>query len=125
MEEINSNGSDLNEISVLVADDDSTVRNIIGFSLISNNIYKVDFVENGKEALEYYNKKNYDLVLLDIQMPIMRGDECLEEIRVINPEQKVIAVSSYVSEIGKGFDGIVPKPFTPTGLYSSIERVFI
>ncbi|WP_457599984.1 response regulator [Hydrogenivirga sp.] len=64
----------------LVVDDSLTIR-IYHSSLLKNFGYEVDTAENGLEALEMAMKKKYDLVLSDINMPVMDGFEFVRKLR--------------------------------------------
>ena len=87
---------------VLLAEDESVAREILGFYL--NTIFdEVVIVEDGLEGLNLYKKsikdnKNFDLVLTDIKMPNMDGIEMLENIYNLNKNQKFIIVSAYKDE---------------------------
>ena len=65
--------------------------------ILSTQPYLCDFAENGKIALEMYNKKKYDLVLLDIMMPVMNGIEFLENIEHDDEISSKIIVMSNLS----------------------------
>jgi len=64
----------------LVVDDSLTIR-IYHSSLLKNFGYEVDTAENGMEALEMAMKKKYDLILSDINMPVMDGFEFVRKLR--------------------------------------------
>lgn len=64
----------------LVVDDSLTIR-IYHSSLLRNFGYEVDTAENGLEALEMAMKKKYDLILSDINMPVMDGFEFVRKLR--------------------------------------------
>ena len=68
------------EKKALVVDDSLTIR-IYHSSLMRNFGYKVDTAENGLEALEMAMKTKYDLVLSDINMPVMDGYEFVRKLR--------------------------------------------
>ncbi len=87
---------------------------------------------NGREALDVLaGEGNFDLILLDINMPVMNGIQFLEEIRRRNIHRNVPIV--VISTEGKDEDtlralklgawGYIVKPFRPTELYEMIERV--
>ena len=65
---------------ILVADDEPDIRNLIAIYLQAEG-FLVDQVSNGKEALEALKKNQYELVLLDIMMPVTDGIETLLRIR--------------------------------------------
>lgn len=67
----------------LVVDDSLTIR-IYHSSLLRNFGYEVDTAENGLEALEMAMKKKYDLVLSDINMPVMDGFEFVRKLRKLD-----------------------------------------
>ncbi len=67
----------------LVVDDSLTIR-IYHSSLLKNFGYEVDTAENGLEALEMAMKKKYDLILSDINMPVMDGYEFVRKLRKLD-----------------------------------------
>jgi PAS domain S-box-containing protein len=91
------------------------------------------FVENGRECLAALQQQSFDLVLMDIQMPVMAGGDTLQEIRSLElgttRHQPVIAVTAYAlrhdSErfLQEGFDGYVSKPVRLDALIREIKRV--
>ncbi len=72
-----------NKKKALVVDDSLTVR-IYHSSMLKNFGYEVDTAENGLEALEMVIKKKYDLILSDINMPVMDGYEFVRKLRKMN-----------------------------------------
>lgn len=96
--------------------------------------YKIDIAVNGLEALNYFSKMNYDLILMDIQMPEMDGIEATNRIREIeNKSSKkhtpVIALTSYALQgdrekfLSLGMDEYVSKPIKMDELYSVIDKI--
>jgi two-component system, sensor histidine kinase len=96
--------------------------------------HKVDLAENGKIAIEMYQKNNYDLILMDIQMPIMDGIEATKKIRKLEKENnsstiKIIAVTAFALDRDKeqclnaGMDEFLSKPFKPNELLSLINKL--
>ncbi len=77
---------------------------------------RVDLASNGKEGLDKYNSNHYDIIITDINMPIMNGIDMIEHIREINPEQKIIAISAHdettilLNLIRKGVSSFIIKP---------------
>ncbi len=121
---------DLSSYSILVAED-----NAINQKLIKSILKKVnntcDIADNGKIALEMLEEKNYDIFLLDMQMPVMDGMETLQNIRQSEKFQKlpVIALTAYaMSEerdkyIAAGCNEFVAKPINKNELYKKIIRL--
>ena len=96
--------------------------------------HKVDLAENGKIAVEMYQKNIYDLILMDIQMPIMDGIEATKNIRKFEKENnrsaiKIMAVTAFALERDKeqclnaGMDEFLSKPFKPNELLSLINKL--
>ena len=93
-----------------------------------------DVAENGKIACDKVSKNDYDLVLMDIQMPVMDGYEASAAIRNMEGDKfkhlPIIALSaSTINEIKEeilksGIDGCLTKPFTPSQLYSILLVYF-
>jgi len=116
--------------TVLVADDEDSVRNVCQLVLEKYNC-KVLTAADGVEAVEKFREKkdDIDVVVLDLTMPRMGGDEAFRELRRIDPHVKVVLSSGYSEEEtisrfnGKGLAGFIQKPFEPAELYSQIEEV--
>jgi two-component system CheB/CheR fusion protein len=108
-----------NPRTILVVDDEEVVRNIAGQSLERQG-HKVITAANGKEAIEAFqaNQDQIGLVLLDLLMPVMGGEEALKRIREMDPEVPIVLMSGFeeaevVRRLGKRlFGGFVQKPFT-------------
>ena len=80
---------------ILVVDDNSDHRK--GFRiLLECGGYSVVECESGKEALAAVEKKNFDLMTLDLSMPDMDGFEVLQAIRIKHPELKIVVVSGFL-----------------------------
>ena len=95
--------------------------------------FEVTIVENGRECLTALEKDTFDLVLMDIQMPVMDGEETLKEIRSKEQDnglhQPVIAVTAHSMRgdkerfLEKGFDGYVSKPLITRELVAEMKRI--
>jgi signal transduction histidine kinase/CheY-like chemotaxis protein len=83
---------------------------------------------NGREALDKFNDGKYDVLLVDLDMPVMDGFELLENIRKDNKDIPVIAFTAAVFEniqaqlINKGFNDYISKPFRPEDLHEKLAR---
>jgi CheY-like chemotaxis protein/anti-sigma regulatory factor (Ser/Thr protein kinase) len=122
--------TDLSSINILVAED-----NAINQKLIKSILKKVnnicDIAENGKIALEKLKSKKYDIILLDMQMPVMDGMETLSHLRQSQEFKNlpVIALTAFaMSEerdkyIAAGCNEFVAKPVNKNELYAKIHRL--
>jgi CheY-like chemotaxis protein len=83
---------------------------------------------NGKIALEQFKQGDYDLLLIDLEMPEMDGATTLREIRKLNPEIPALAFTAAVYDnmqadlLQKGFVDFIRKPFRPDDLYNKINH---
>lgn len=115
---------------ILIVEDNKVNRVI--FSLMLNNLQvKVDEAENGLDALELIEKNKYDLVLMDIQMPVMDGPSTLANIRKkYGDELPVIALtaaafkSEVVHMLNLGFADCITKPIDQKGLQNRLGNFF-
>lgn len=92
-----------------------------------------DFSSNGVEAVEAFNNKDYDLILMDIHMPLMDGFEATAEIRRHPNLQKanipIIALTASIALDARekisnaGINGFVSKPFNPDELREKLEEI--
>ncbi len=119
----------LNKVNkVLIADDMALNRTLLKIILDKNGIESIE-AENGKVAFEKIESENPDLVLMDIQMPVMDGIEAIRKIRNSSQYKNllVIAVTAQRKKgtrneyLDLGFDAYLPKPFQEEELLSLIR----
>jgi DNA-binding NtrC family response regulator len=102
--------------SVLVVDDEEIMRDVLE-TLLSAEGYRVDLAKTGEEGLEYYGRRAYDVVLLDVSMPGMGGLRALEELQKADAEAVVVMITAYatfdtaVAAWERGAFGCIRKPF--------------
>lgn len=92
--------------------------------------WQVDFdvAENGKIAIEKYKTGNYDLILMDIQMPVMDGYDATAEIRKVDTKIPIIALTASATLNNQdraftvGMNDYVTKPFNPKELFQKIAK---
>lgn len=116
--------------TILVVDDEEIIREFMARMLTMAG-YQVIQACDGKEALEIYRSKHkeIDLVLLDLMMPMMGGQECLHGLLKINQSAKVIIASGFKNDgpitdtISTGAKGSINKPFSRTEALKEIRKV--
>jgi two-component system chemotaxis response regulator CheY len=119
-------------LNVLVVDDSAVMRKMIVRTLRLSGLPLGDVFEagNGQEGLNALREHWVDLALIDINMPVMNGEEMIDRVRQ-DPETadlSVIVVSTDSSEtrvemLQKKGAGFVHKPFTPEGLRETISQM--
>mgnify|MGYP006345519001 CR=1 FL=1 len=101
---------------VLIAEDNE-INQIVTKNLLIKAGYLCTVVSNGLEALEQIRNNEFDLILMDINMPLMNGNEATKAIRKFNEEVPIIALTAADIEDVKsdyksiGYDDIITKPF--------------
>lgn len=104
--------------SVLIAEDSSVIQNLAKKILEFQN-FEITAVKNGEQVIQLLQKESFDVILLDINMPVMDGMECVKSIRKMDgPKAKVPVVAitgnarNYTEEEFKeaGFDDVLMKP---------------
>ncbi|MFN3396376.1 MAG: ATP-binding protein [Thermodesulfovibrionales bacterium] len=117
--------------TILIIDDEEAIRNLLSDSL-SGLGYNTIEASNGREAINFYlsNKDKIDLVILDLIMPVMGGEETLIRLKEINPNVKLLIAIGYgVSETlkdvlrDKGINGFINKPFNIAEISEMIKTV--
>jgi DNA-binding response OmpR family regulator len=111
---------------ILVVDDEPGIRAFIGRALAAAG-YAADFAGTGAEALERALAGHYDLVILDLVMPDLAGQEVLERLLVSDPGQAVLVLScladvaSKVNCLERGAQDYLTKPFTLAELLARVR----
>ena len=80
--------------SILLVDDEAHIRTFISLLLRHLGVRQIFEAKNGLEALEVYAKERPDLVMLDVNMPVMDGIETLRALKELNPDAVVVMLTS-------------------------------
>ena len=120
-------GSWANKKILIVEDDD--ISNEFFEEVLKPTKAKLLFAKEGKTAIQMCkDNPDIDIILMDIQLPVMDGQEAADEIRKINRDIIMIAQTAYAMPddreryLSAGFDDYISKPITPTGLLELIEK---
>jgi CheY-like chemotaxis protein len=120
-------------LHLLLAEDNLVNQRVVSM-LLQKVGHTFDLAANGAEALNLCRSRDYDLILMDLQMPVMDGREAVACIRKLEIEQgkrhvPVVALTAHAQEsdrqmlLESGMDAYLSKPFTATGLYSLLEQL--
>jgi signal transduction histidine kinase/CheY-like chemotaxis protein len=117
--------------NILLADD-GVVNRAVAVGLLEKRGHQVTAVENGQRALEAIRKSAFDLVLMDVQMPVLDGFAATAAIRELEAESgartPIIAMTAHAMKgdrercLAAGMDDYVSKPFRPRELFAAVER---
>lgn len=116
--------------TILLVDDENEIRTWLK-ELMESYQYTVFTARNGREALEIYSKyrDTISLILLDLFMPEMDGKRCLQELKRLNPEVRVIVTSGYSGTesinmmMSLGAEDFVGKPYDASHLMIRIRML--
>ena len=106
-------------LNILVAEDNNVNQRLID-KILSNAGHHVTLAKNGQEAVEQFKTNCFDIILLDIQMPVMNGLDALHEIRMLpnGTETPIVALTAHALSghkamyLRSGFDGYHAKPIS-------------
>ena len=121
-------GEGKNLVKILVAEDDLYAAGLYKAALESNG-HEVLITYDGQECLRQYRNGLYDAVILDYKMPVLDGLKVAKQILFSNPEQRIIFLSAFSTEIlanameelDKVME-VLPKPFEPYDLVELVEN---
>lgn len=116
-------------LRILLAEDNLSNQKVT-LQMLSKLGYRADAVVNGQEVLEALERQPYDIVFMDVKMPVMNGIEAARAIRKRWPENgpKIIAITAYVLHGDKekcldaGMDGYIAKPVQKEDLAEVLEK---
>ena len=121
-------------LNVLVAED-TAVNQLVARKMLELGGHKVEIVCDGKQAVEHFRKGNYDLILMDVQMPELDGREATGRIRQLEAgggkHIPIIALTAHAMKgdadlcLAAGMDGYLTKPLKRRDLNDALERFFL
>lgn len=124
-------GPKLAPMNVLLVDD-SAINQQVAKHLLTKRGHRVTLASNGRDAADLALANRFDLILMDVQMPVMDGFEATRAIRAAGPEQAATPIIAMTASAMKGdrercldagMDGYVAKPFVEDALYYEVRRV--
>ena len=127
---VNNTKIDYSNKTILVVDDNELNLKVAGRALSDLNV-KIEDVLSGREAIDKVKKNKYDVILLDIMMPEMNGEETLVELKKIKDfDTPVVALTADAIQGAKekylkeGFDDYIAKPFTRDQIKEKLDKIF-
>ena len=131
-EHINTEKTSLKNIKILMAED-NPINQLMATEMLSQEAATVTVVENGLEAVKILENEKFDIILMDMQMPIMSGYEAMKRIRENKntTNNKIIALTAHVNEnelkkcMESGADDYVSKPFEIEHLKKQILKLVV
>lgn len=128
-QECTVDGADVSGVSVMLVED-IRMNQIVAQKMLATLEAEVTTVNNGQECVNLLSHEQFDIILMDIQMPIMDGLEALKQIKRDNlaPDTAIIALTANTFEsdvqnyLEQGFDNVLPKPFKLEWLKEMLEQ---
>jgi signal transduction histidine kinase/CheY-like chemotaxis protein/HPt (histidine-containing phosphotransfer) domain-containing protein len=118
-------------LHVLAADDNHTNLRLVA-ALLDSAGHTADLVCNGVEAVEAATRHNFDVVLMDVQMPVMDGVQATHAIRLLPPPRNAVPIVALTADAlagaeeryrAAGMDAYLSKPLSPATLLDTLEAI--
>jgi PAS domain S-box-containing protein len=115
------------DLNILIAEDDETNYLYLEI-LLRDKVNRVDRAQNGQEAVEMAQQNMYSLILMDLKMPVMSGNEATREIKKLFPHLPVIATTAYATQeekesaLAAGCDDYLSKPINKADITALIDK---
>jgi CheY-like chemotaxis protein len=132
--QVDKKGIELKHARILLVEDNEINQKIVLLSL-SKLVYSIDVARNGQEAIELYKLKPYDLILMDIMMPVMDGLTATKKIRELESAEHahipIIAITANALEgdrencLAAGVDDYIAKPFQAEVLIQKMKDLLV
>ena len=123
-----------NSKKILVGEDSSVILNLTR-SILSFEKYQMKAAKNGQQVLDMLEKEDFDLILMDLNMPVLDGATCTKMIRELDDESKsklpIIAITGNMNnytmdEFRKlGFDDFIQKPLDYDKLLATVKKLLV
>jgi DNA-binding response OmpR family regulator len=124
------NGEKMNgqKLTILCADDEPSICGVLG-DYFEPMGHKFESVENGVVAYDLVRVQNYDLLFMDLTLPVLCGTYCIKAIREINKSIYIVSMSGCTPEaalkgLHYGANAFMPKPFDLTMLDKHVASAF-
>ncbi|GAB4296035.1 MAG: sigma-54 dependent transcriptional regulator [Ignavibacteriaceae bacterium] len=114
---------------ILVVDDEEIIRDSLSY-ILQKEGYEVEQAENGKQAFDKIIEQSFDLIITDLEMPVMKGIELLEKIMKLDLQTPVVVITAYgsldtaISALRTGASDYILKPVEFDELIIKIKRLF-
>lgn len=115
------------EIYRILVVEDNLINQLVTRKIIEKNNYYCKVVDDGFGALKVLEEEEFDLILMDINMPLMNGFETTKRIRLMGIETPIVALTAFDKDeitdeaISSGINDIIIKPFEPVKLFKIIN----
>lgn len=109
---------------ILVVDDDKRIREFL-ISALAERGFDTDVAGDGLEALGMIERRRYDLIITDFQMPVMNGADLARAVKQKNPSSCIVAITGCDDPsdlVNAGVDFTVKKPFSLLDITAVIHR---
>ncbi|KAA3612535.1 MAG: response regulator [Calditrichaeota bacterium] len=109
--------------------EDNLINQKVAKRLLTNNSFKVDVANNGQQAVDMFIEKKYDLILMDLQMPVMDGLTASRKIREFDDDIPIIALTANAMKgdeemcLEAGMNGYTTKPIKKNELFDIINNL--
>lgn len=128
---LNIQDENLGQLNILVADD-NLVNQKISSAFLTKRGHSVQLASNGLDAIKLMQSEKFDIILMDLQMPVMDGLEATRHIRALGSDLSKIPIIALTADVlsetrdqifAAGMNGFITKPFNPKQLMAEVKRV--
>ncbi|RZJ53187.1 MAG: response regulator, partial [Flavobacterium sp.] len=116
-----------NEVFKILVVEDNVINQLVTKKIIEKNNYICKVVDDGFAALQILDDEYFDLILMDINMPLMNGFETTKRIRQLGIKTPIVALTAFDKDeitdeaVSSGMNDIIIKPFEPVKLFKIIN----
>ncbi len=120
-------GDGMEKPRILVIDDEPRIRDACRMVLLEMG-FEVALAADGMQGLAKIKERHYDIILVDLMMPVLSGFDVLSQVREDHPDTVVIVITGYatiehsIEAMKKGAFDFIPKPFTPDQLRAVVSK---
>lgn len=124
--------NDGNRVFRILLAEDVKLNQILTQRLLSRSGYQIDVVENGQQAIDAVQQTDYDVILMDVQMPEIDGIEATRQIRAMPPAKSGVPIIALTAQaegntqeelIAAGMDDYISKPINFDILFSKLSAL--